>query len=223
MAKKKAAKTQPKYTAYNPFPTHVVTRDWEGMDKLNSELTTQVWRMRAKDPEGLYRSNQSGTWHSQDNFLEKTGDAGQKLKVMFAEAFGQWGQLHGMKSDGSVSINMAAWAMLYSDRGYAAVHTHPNCHVSAVYHVSDTTEKQDQIMATGVPVRSGDFEFVVPDHREYQLPFMQLSRSAVTGFQAGRITVFPSNLAHYVHPIIGEGERITIACNGTFLPPKEIK
>lgn len=206
-----------------PFPDHMVSRDWDSVKDLNAELKAAVWKNRALDPEGLYRSNVAGTWHSKDNLLETSGDAGLRLREMFAQAFGQWGKLHGMSLDDGVRLKMGAWAMVYSDRGYAAVHTHPNCHVSGVYYVDDTTEAKEQIMATGVPVRAGAIEFLPHYPREHQVPFLKLNRNFIVDFKPGRMLVFPSHLQHYVHPIVGTGERISVACNGTFQPPVPTK
>ncbi len=221
--KKTTTVVQPEFKLSTPFALRVVSRDWEGMDKLNADLKQEIWRKRALDPDGLYRSNMSGTWHSDDAILTTTGKAGEHLKQMFAAGFSEWGRLHGLEADSGVTIGMAAWAMVYSDRGYAAVHTHPNCHVSGCYYVDDTTEPKEQTLATGVPVRSGDFEFTPPFVREYQLPFMKMNESMIIPFKTGRMLIFPSQLGHYVHPINGPGERISVACNATFFPPKESK
>lgn len=225
MAASKTAKTvakpkQPDYALHSFFPTNVLSRDFEGkdIDALNDELKLELWRQRALDPEGLYRSNLAGTWHSKDDAFTETGEAGEALRDMFGKAFVEWGGVHGLKKTDSVKVRMAAWAMIYSDRGYATVHTHPNCHVSGVYYVDDTTGREEKTMATGVTIRSGDIEFV--DTRkggEHQLKGIRLNPSAIVPFKKGRMLIFPSALPHFVHPIVGPGERIAIACNGTFL------
>jgi len=220
-AKKEAAPKQPPYELHTLFPTNVLTRDWENKKVLNAKLKEEIWRKRALDPDGLYRSNLAGTWHSNDYLLTETGEAGEHLKQMFAQAFVEWAGVHGMAKDAETRLTLNAWAMIYSDRGYATVHTHPNCHASAVYYVDDTTPDSQITMATGVKLRAGDIEFINPQYRDFQLPNMSLNPSAIMSFKAGRMLVFPSNLAHHVHPIIGPGERIAIACNCTFHPVKK--
>lgn len=219
MAKAKPTKApEPEYIMNHAFPTVFIKRDWKGKDKLNDSLREGIWRERALNPEGLYRSNLSGTWHSNDALFETLGKDGATLKGMFGEAFVKWGQQHGLKADDGVNLRMAAWAMVYSDRGYATVHTHPNCDVSGVYYVDDTTDNQEQIMATGAPVRSGDIEFI--DTRtggQRHSALLHLNSTMVIPFKRGRMLIFPSALPHFVHPIVGDGERICIACNCTFL------
>lgn len=217
-------KKQDPYQLHTVFPTNVLVRDWADTEKLNEELKLSIWRKRALDPKGLYRSNLSGTWHSDDHLLTTTGDAGVILRKMFAQAFIEWGGLHGLSKESPITLRQAAWAMIYSDRGYATVHTHPNCHVSGVYYVDDTTDEKEITMATGVSVRAGDLEFL--DTRrggEHQVKGMVLNPTAIFQFKKGRMLVFPSSLPHFVHPVVGSGERIAISCNGTFLKPQEIK
>lgn len=221
---KKAAPKQPPFQLHTVFPTNVLVRDWTGREDLNRDLKEQIWRQRALNPDGLYRSNFAGTWHSKDDLLETTGKAGEHLRKMFGEAFKTWGDAQGLKTqeDGGVRLRIHGWAMIYSDRGYAAVHTHPNCHVSGVYYVDSTAEGQELTMATGVKLRSGDIEFI--DTRRgggHQVDWLRLNPSAIFSYNTGRMVAFPSDLPHYVHPIVGPGERIAIAANGTFLPPKE--
>jgi uncharacterized protein (TIGR02466 family) len=224
-SKKQAAK-QPPFGLHTVFPTNVLLRDWVDREAMNKDLKEQIWRQRALDPEGIYRSNKAGTWHSNDAILETTGPSGAMLKMMFGEAFKTWGETMGLKVEEGegVKLRLQGWAMIYSDRGYAAVHTHPNCHVSGVYYVDNTSQEQEQIMATGVPVLAGDIEFV--DTRRgggHQLSQIRLNPSAIFGYKTGRMVTFPSDLPHYVHPIVGPGERIAVACNGTFLFDKETK
>ena len=171
------------------------------------------------DPEGLYRSNVAGTWHSTDGILMRMGHAGRKLHEMFGEGFTTYASsiYNADTTKYEVQVRISGWAMVYGDRGYAAVHTHPNCHASAVYYVDNTVPDKELTMATGVTVRAGDIEFI--DTRsggQMQIEGMRLNPSAIFGYKTGRMLVFPSSLPHYVHPVMGDGERIAIACNAHF-------
>ncbi len=218
--KKQVGKTRPVWNLLTPFPTNVIQRDWPEVDKLNDTIREKIWRQRALDPTGLYRSNAAGTWHSNDELFTSLGTEGATLKDMFAQAMMQWASAIGLKKDASVNMKLSAWAMVYSDRGYATVHTHPNCHVSGVYYVDDTTEDTDQTMATGVTLKAGSIEFVNPIPNGHQSSLMQLNPSFIVPFHRGRMLIFPSALGHFVHPINGSGERISIACNASFYNPK---
>ncbi len=135
------------------FSSHVMSRDWQHTEEMNEELKLAAWRDRALDPEGLYRSNVAGTWHSSDNCLPKYGEAGLKLRRMFSVAMAEWAGVIGLKE--AIDIHTIAWTMIYSDRGYATVHTHPNCHVSGVYYVDDTTADERNNNGNGCNSEAG--------------------------------------------------------------------
>ena len=217
------SKTVSPFERIDPFPLQVIRKDWDDVDTLNDKIREKIWRMRALDPDCLYRSNTAGTWHSQDNMITALGDEGVTLRDMFAQTMLQWGSCLGLQPGLDVRLTQAAWGMVYSDGGYATVHTHPNCHVSAVYYVDDTTTSQEKIMATGVKLRSGDIEFIHPHPHGMSCKVAQLSPMFVQSFKRGRMLAFPSHLAHFVHPIVGAGERISIACNGNFFPVEKAK
>lgn len=226
MAKKKAekktntgSKTAKKFERIDPFPMHVIRHDYDDVDGLNDKIRDKIWRIRALDHEGVTRSNAAGTWHSKDTLIKDLGEEGVILRDMFAECMLQWASVLGLKQGVEVSLVLIAWSMIYSDGGYSTVHTHPNCHVSSVYCLDDTTASQDKTMTTGVALRAGDLEFVNPNTHSIQTKSLQLSPAYRSPFKRGRMLVFPSHLAHFVHPIVGTGDRMTIACNGTFSPP----
>lgn len=206
------------------FPTYIMSRDWDEPD-TNTGLREGIWRDRALDPEGLYRSNTSGTWHSKDNIFGRLGPAGKRLHDMFGEAFVAYAY-SALGADPSMqcSVKLSAWAMVYSDGGYAAVHTHPNCHASGVYYVDSNMPDIKATMATGVTLKAGDIEFLDRRGLNCTAPNMKLMNSSIFSFRAGRMLVFQSSLPHYVHPVRGDGERIAIAVNATYLmTPKEPK
>ena len=77
----KAKVKAPDYGSVTAFPTKIITRDWD-VPELNRELKLAIWRARALDPVGLYRSNTAGTWHSKVDILATTGDVGLELHRM---------------------------------------------------------------------------------------------------------------------------------------------
>lgn len=210
----------------NAFPTYLAIREWEGVEELNNKLELELYKHRADDPEGIYRSNVAGTWHSGDNVTQYLGDAGKQLNQMFFETFSDIAGAYSA-TKGQVKLRLQPWAMMYKDRGYATVHTHPNCHFSGVYYVrSAPPTGPAKIMATGVAVQPGDLEFI--DLRggpnALQVKGMVLQPSLRIHPKPGMMIVFPCWLPHFVHPVEGPGDRISFACNATvleFAPHKE--
>jgi hypothetical protein len=116
-----------------------------------------------------------------------------------------------------ISFRLQAWAMVYNDRGYATVHTHPNCHFSSVYYL-DNGGDEIKTMVTGAKARPGDIEFV--DGRPasgYQFPGVNFLPAFRLSPGPGEMIVFPSWLPHFVHPVVGDKDRICIACNASIV------
>lgn len=224
MAKKKKANlTQ----VISPFATNICVNEWNnvGIKRFNEKLSRELYQMRSRDPEGIFRSNMSGTWHSKDTVFSECGDLGQKLKRMFGQAFIKLAESYAHRKGGSYEFKMQAWCMMYRDRGYASVHTHPNCHLSGVYYVDAGAPQEAQQLATNVAVVPGSLEFV--DTRggvgSQQVAGLALNPAFRAAPVTGRMITFPCWLPHWVHPVIGQHERIAVACNATitkYTPPK---
>lgn len=207
---------------HTPFPTFVATAIYPEHERLNAELKKKIYAKRELDPKGLYRSNAAGTWHSDDHILEWSGDPGKELQKVFYTAFAGIADQHGGQPGGTYNMRLSAWAMVYGDRGYATVHTHPNCQFSAVYYVDTGPEVDEITMATGVRIRPGDLEFV--DTRGsygHQIKGLYLQPSFRIRPEPGLVVAFPSWMPHFVHPVRGDGDRISIAANANvqYKPP----
>lgn len=236
MATKKKAAPKPATNPANagkfhlPFPTHVHSVDFgfEGIEAFNRDLAMSLYRMRSKDAEGIFRSNMSGTWHSTDTVLRDNGAFGETLKKMFYSSFVNLAKkfCYDPHPEDVYEMKMAAWCMMYRDRGYASPHSHPNCHFSGVYYVDVGEPQEAQQLATNVSVEPGTLEFF--DTRYGVGQQMVAGHNFCPSFRAtprnGRMVVFPSGLPHWVHPVKGDGERIAVACNATltkYLPYTE--
>ena len=217
--KKEETKKAPPLRVGSIFETMVGLYDCNvlpGWSEYNHEIIATVMKERIDNPEGVYRSNSAGTWHSSDKLFEKPElrrlqetEAG--LCSSYIKAC--W---RGKPTD-KFKMRFQAWAMMYSKGGYATYHTHPNCHLSVVYFCHDSPE-EEKVMATGVKVRPGDLEFVdTRCNEQHMLPnLVQFPTYRVTP-KAGNIVVFPSWLPHFVHPVSGEKDRISIAANMTIM------
>ena len=209
---------------YSIFQTDV-RKTTEGEGPFLEELKSALWKKRALDPEGVYRSNLSGTWHSKDDVLSTCGPAATTLADMLFREFKSYAGNFVSETGGSIELRLTAWCMMYDKGGYATVHTHPNCHFSGVYYVDVGPEVEDAVMATGVSVKPGSIEFV--DTRgtgSLQVPGLNLSSAARFAPKNGEMLIFPSWLPHFVHPIATDYTRIAIACNASILrytPPKK--
>lgn len=211
------------------FPTFVCAYQWPDIEGFNFDLELELYRMRTRDHEGIYRSNAAGTWHSALTALKECGEPGKKLGQMFFQLFTSLADCHGGKKGGKYEMTLSAWAMMYRDGGYSTPHTHPNCHFSGVYYVRTGKAEEPKTMATGVKVLPGTIEFL--DTRggpnSQQITGLTLQPALRMPPTPGLMLVFPAWLPHFVHPVTGEGERIAVSCNAQIrkyiLPSEEEK
>ena len=209
------------------FPTWFGSHQWERtpsgipINEFNDKLRLALYKMRANDADGIYRSNLAGTWHSKDTVLKECGDIGNELGKMFHYVMGSLASQHGA-DDGTYAWKFAAWCMMYRDRGYATPHTHPNCHFSGVYYLDTGADTDAELtMATGVRIKPGTFEAINTSHGNMAAPGLDLQPGFRISPRVGQMVAFPSWLPHFVHPVTGDHERICIACNGSVISHKE--
>jgi len=192
------------------FRTHIQQVDFP-FDEFTTRLRSEILDMREKDAEGIYRSNQAGTWHSSDSLLQDI-PSGEELSQMFFDCVQKYAGTFATQP-GELHLKLSAWAMVYSNGGYATVHTHPNCHFSSVYYV-DSGPQVDEVTATGAEIKAGDIEFL--DTRNagaLKVPGLNLQPAARITPKNGRLICFPSWLPHFVHPVRGNDLRVSVACN----------
>jgi uncharacterized protein (TIGR02466 family) len=101
-----------------------------------------------------------------------------------------------------------SWANVCRNGNYNVVHTHPNAMWSIVYYVASGEADQS------LPY-SGLLELLDPrESANYiQVPNTVFDARMFIENHPGRMVVFPSWVKHMVHPFVGSGVRISIACN----------
>jgi uncharacterized protein (TIGR02466 family) len=225
MAAKKKADPINKVQLTNVFPTWFAMYKWDrtpsGMpiDEFNEKLKLELYKMRADNSEGIYRSNLAGTWHSTDTVLKDCKETGDELGKMFHHVMGALAAQHAGDPKGEYTWKFAAWCMMYRNGGYSTPHTHPNCHFSGVYYVDASADEESEAltMATGVRIKPGTFEAIDNRGINVAAPGLNLEPGFRIPPKTGLMVAFPSFLPHFVHPVTGEGERICVACNGSVL------
>ena len=224
----KKSNNAPPVTVQPIFPTYFASHIWETtpsglpIAEFNDKLRLALYKMRADNPHGIYRSNLAGTYHSTDTVLKDCKAIGEELGQMFHAVMSALAAQHGANPLSEYQWSLVAWCMMYRDRGYSTPHTHPNCHFSGVYYVdAGAAEEADLTMATGVKIKPGCFEALDTRGINIQAPGLSLQPGFRINPKVGQMVAFPSWLPHFVHPVVGSEERICIACNGSVL--KETK
>jgi uncharacterized protein (TIGR02466 family) len=191
------------------WPTPVLRRVMPDSDEVNTALLARVQRERGQ-AEGVRRSNQ-GSWHSDEVALTWQPEMAQVARWVEEGVL----ELTALTSSDafepdSAAVRMTAWANVSTEGDYHRLHRHPGSHWSAVYYVQGPAGARRHDL-------SGCIELVDPRSGSEMVPMLgaPFGRSLTVRPSAGLLLVFPAWLAHCVHPVMGEGERVSIAFNCT--------
>jgi uncharacterized protein (TIGR02466 family) len=192
------------------FGTPFVSIDWPGCEAMNEALAKLVLEEEAADDLGRGIRSNAGGWQSRGNLLMRPEPAIVQLKQMMETTiFDLLGALVRKDSgERTFTLMFDSWANVCRNGNYNVVHTHPNAMWSIVYYVQ--SGKADE----SIPY-SGLLELLDPREASnyIQVPNTVLDARMFIDNYPGRMVVFPSWMKHMVHPFIGEGVRISIACN----------
>jgi uncharacterized protein (TIGR02466 family) len=101
-----------------------------------------------------------------------------------------------------------AWANVNRHGAYNDAHIHPDCDWSCVYYVDCGQPDEGW-------ERNGLFELHDPRTlaQSSKLGGYGFARSMLIDPEPGKLIMFPSWMAHSVHPFYGSGDRVSIAAN----------
>lgn len=194
-----------KITDVVAFPTHLLVYDWPDSKELNQGLKELILE-RERTGTSITKSNVGG-YHSDWDLLTWEHPKIPILIERMRQMATQMSYANGLPQDAEVDMAMTAWANVMRDNNWHALHRHPNNFWSGIYYIS-LGEMDETIKNNGV------VEFIDPRPGANMLT----SESIPCGqYQVppkeGRMAMFPSYLAHFVHPYIGTDERISVSFN----------
>ncbi len=192
------------------FGTPFVSIDWPDTEDMNRELFELIMIDEREDDLGRGIRSNAGGWQSRGNLLLRPEPCIVKLKHMMEEATFELLAALVRKESGERNFTLIfdSWANVCRNGNYNVVHSHPNAMWSIVYYV--TSGEADE----SIPY-SGLLELLDP--RE-ATTYIQVSNTILDARmfihnRPGRMVIFPSWMKHMVHPFIGSGVRVSIACN----------
>jgi uncharacterized protein (TIGR02466 family) len=109
-----------------------------------------------------------------------------------------------------VGYTAYGWANVNQSGHYNTLHMHPGSDWSVVYYVSTGTVSADTPMNGRIELRDPR-----PAASFARMPGFTSGQPMMIKPQAGMMIVFPAWIEHWVHPFIGDGNRISIAVNVT--------
>lgn len=192
------------------FGTPFVSVDWPDVEEMNQQIFDLVMAEEQADDLGRGIRSNAGGWQSRGNLLMRPDPCIVRLKQMMETTiFELLGAL--VRKDGSertFTLLFDSWANVCRNGNYNVVHSHPNAMYSIVYYVS-SGEPDESIPYSGM------LELLDPREATtfIQVPNTILDARMFITNRPGRMVVFPSWVKHMVHPFVGNGVRISIACN----------
>jgi uncharacterized protein (TIGR02466 family) len=192
------------------FGTPFVSVDWPAVEEMNQQIYDLVMAEEQGDDLGRGIRSNAGGWQSRGNLLMRPDPCIVRLKQMMETAvFELLGAL--VRKDGgerTFTLLFDSWANVCRNGNYNVVHSHPNAMYSIVYYVS-SGEPDESIPYSGM------LELLDPREATtfIQVPNTILDARMFITNRPGRMVIFPSWVKHMVHPFVGSGVRISVACN----------
>ena len=191
------------------FPTIIHEIPVPNFESIQRDLIKFVYQERKKDPKGLKFSNQGG-WQSAPKYNEENNilmDTCNDAVRSYLKKI--------VKADTNLGLN-GAWININKRGDYNELHTHPHCHLAAVFWIK-------------YPKDSGKIEFQNPQHFlsageiDSYHPDFKNSTNCWQGYwmipTEGTIIVFPSHLVHGVKPNKTRQDRISFSYNMLLTSP----
>ncbi|WP_426542175.1 TIGR02466 family protein [Dapis sp. BLCC M126] len=215
--------TKPKLMIESYFPTLIAFQDWLDVISLNTYLKEQIYAWKAKDLEGIERSNvrSMGAWHSKTDMNQRPefAEFTERVTLTVQEYFNQLGYDPSWKASCD-----SMWANISPKYAYNRSHNHGSTLCSGVYYVQSD------------PGHSGRINFTDPREQAVILPTytkeaLQRSHTWSNVYYdpiPGRIILFPGWLRHDVAPNLYNGtgkeaDRISISFNFYQCPPDTVR
>lgn len=205
------------------YATPVLALPWPDSQKLNDAFATAILTEEKRAPS--VQNNIVGGWSSRKDLLNwKIDDAAELSRRIQELAAAATRATNTARTRMSVRFRLEAWANVLRAGGYHNVHDHPNAVWSGVYYVRAVPPDKARPLA-------GVIEFLDPRQAAdaNSLPGSVLRERLRYAPVPGLMIVFPGWLRHLVHPVAGDGERISISFNvygaeiGPRTRPKEIQ
>ena len=189
------------------YATPVLAWPWQDSQKLNDALATAI--LTEEKRSRSVENNIVGGWSSKKDLLrwklDGMAEMGRRIQDLAGAATRA---TNTTKAQMSVRFRLEAWANVLRAGGYHNVHDHPNAVWSGVYYVRAAP------FDTARPL-AGVIEFLDPRQAAdaNSLPGSVLRERLRYAPVPGLMIVFPGWLRHLVHPVAGDGERISISFN----------
>ncbi len=199
------------------FPTLIGRFQVANTEAINAKLLEMLLARESVQPSIDY-ANQGG-WHSSSDLLEWPVPEVEYLRNWISEALnltvqatGQLPEVQGRPAPRG-GFRISAWGNIIRRGNYHRMHNHPASSWSGVYYVTDAPPTTNQSL-------EGVLEFYDPRPftEMIETPGNPYGQRMIIRPAQGLMLVFPSWLYHFVHPVVSDVVRASIAFNASWHP-----
>jgi uncharacterized protein (TIGR02466 family) len=193
------------------FITPILKYIWPDSEQLNGRLQSIFVEEEKEDIDTKDIYSNIGGWHSKTDLQSRDEGSIQTIMSRFnAMVMEITRRTVGLPYDTwNIGYDISAWANINRSGNYNIPHIH-NSHWAGVYYVSTgksmTTSRRDGII---------EFLDPRPAAMMMNIPGKFFSQRCFVHPVPGLMILFPGWLTHFVNPFLGEGARISVACNIT--------
>src|SRR5262245_2397787 len=188
------------------YPTPIGRFRVPAADAVNRNMRQAILERERIEPTSDYAN--VGGWHSKPDLLDWPLPQATFLRDWITEAVRDMvtATTEGKPVHGAFAVH--AWANVARAGHYHRVHNHPQSAWSGVYYVDPGQPDPAHPLA-------GVLEFCDPRPFTEMVPTPgdHVGKRVIFRPEAGMMVVFPGWLYHFVNPVAGPGERISVAFN----------
>jgi len=207
----------------NLWPTTLLDRQLPGAESANVALAVLIRELEQQHREKTQQANEENqsnlakssnitTDYLSQDFFSHQHPAVQWLVSCVNKSASDYLRHAGVEHD--ISWSLQAWANINRQGDYHNIHNHPHSYLSGTYYVK----------VPDIKSAAGSRDDLNPNAISFYDPRTQANMNAIPGDGqvdpehrllpvAGQILLWPSFLMHFVHPNLGEEERISISFN----------
>ena len=193
------------------FPTPLVICEFDGADRLNAALLTEIAARRATE-KSPPRSNRHG-WQSRKDLFDRKEPAHRELAEELTKIIvGATKRMIPGADFTKLDMACEGWVNVNPSGGYNAPHGHPGAFWSGAYYVAMPENAKDDI-------DGGAIEFLAHRPASFysnMLPAPMTTDKVRLNPTPGMVLMFPATVMHWVFPHQGAEDRVTIAFNAQF-------
>ncbi len=190
----------------NIFATPIYFRNYPSTDSLNKDLLQTALSLEEQQQSSDVGRAHQGGFYTDGTLFEQKLPGINRVRNLFTDSLREYIDEMGA-SKNVKSIQLQGWLALTRGGDYQTPHIHRGASISGVYYVEVPDEKK-------APDPEGCIDFLTPVTEQEMTFLAGISKSHCRiRPHPGSLTLFPSYLRHFTHPLKKSAIRLCVVCN----------